>query len=144
MPPLLTKDTQLHISATANGTYVPIDYADNATSTEEAGDAASLYVFGRLTPIVNANSLTDTLEVQALRDPVDPGQVILRSALTAGTSVFVRKLWGGPGVAGEQREYKITRTSNAADRNGTARGAYVGTTYTLTSQAPAVAVAAVP
>jgi len=130
---ILSKDTELHVATTVNGTYTLVAGGLTIDEADEGGDDEEVYTFGSLAPIVEEGEDEATISLTCLVSPDDTaGQVQLRTARRTGTTRFFRMLWDGPGgIAGEQFEASVRSFNRASDRNGTGQNKFVRGTITL-------------
>jgi len=144
MARMSSKSTQVHVATAEAGPYTCVGSVLSVNVSEEGGDQSDLFVFCEESPITEAGDETNTIELPVLWDLANTaGQGVLRAARRAGTPVYVRLLPGGTGVAGEQREAKVTRMGWSSDPNGSGADRFVRGAFTLRASGPITAVAPV-
>jgi hypothetical protein len=112
MPPIDGRDVTIQVAATAIAAGTPVNGLTRFSRRRSAGVNRTA-VFMRSTPYVSQQQRTHSFTVSGLRINDDAGQVIIRDAEAARTSVFLTVLWDG--TNGFKQEVLPTELSDDAN-----------------------------
>lgn len=111
MPPIDGKNVVLQVGATAIAAGTPVNGLTRFSRRRTQGINRTA-VFMRATPYVSQTQRAHTFTTTGLRINDDPGQVILRDAEAAKTSVWLTVMWDG--TNGFKQEVLPTELSDDA------------------------------